>query len=83
MVDWERLTFARVRVLRELSDGRTFAELSNRLHVSRHTVVSTVRELRHFTGCEDSRALARWWRAHRQEWLTYCQTQAESHEPPE
>ena len=65
---WERVTFARMRVLRELDEGRTEREAAERLHISYERVRSHVEDLKDLTGCRSVRELARWWRANRDDW---------------
>jgi len=74
--EWERFTFARVRVLRELADGRTEREIGERNQVSYSGVRSTVEDLKSITGCGDVREMGRWWRENRAAWLAWCEHQA-------
>lgn len=74
--DWERITFARARVLREIADGRTEREVADRLQVAYSTGRSHVAELKGLTGSRDVRELGRWWRNHRSAWLAWCVAQA-------
>jgi DNA-binding CsgD family transcriptional regulator len=55
--EWERLTYARLRVLRELADGRTLSEIAERNQVSYDGVRSVVEDLKEITGCADVRAM--------------------------
>jgi hypothetical protein len=71
--DWQRLTFARVGLLRELADGRTLAEASLSLGISLGRVRSSVRDLKAITGCSSTRDLGRWWRVMHEEWLAQCE----------
>lgn len=65
---WERLTFARVRVLRELADGRSEREVAKRLQMTYNGTRSIVADLKAVTECHDVRELGRWWRASRSVW---------------
>lgn len=75
-IPWERLTFARVRLLRELEDRRTLHEVAELLGISYNGVRSCVNELKVITGCSDVRELGRWWRQFRGPWLAWCERQA-------
>ena len=74
--DWEWFTFARVRLLRDLADGRTEPEVARRLSMSYHSVRSQVEDLKAKTECESVRELGRWWRDHRCDWQAWCERQA-------
>ena len=67
----ERLTFSRVRVLRELAEGRTEREIAQRLQMTYNGVRSHVQDLKDLTGCRDVRELGRWWRRNGPRWLEW------------
>lgn len=70
--DWDRITFARARLLRELADGRTEREAAEALQMSYAGVRSCVEVLKEITGCRDVREMGRWWRANRALWRRWC-----------
>ena len=72
----ERFAFARVRVLRELADGRTEREIGERNQVSYAGFRSLVEDLKFITGCRDVWEMGRWWRENRASWLAGCEHQA-------
>jgi len=76
--NWERITFARARVLREIEDRRTEREIAGNLQMTYNGVRSQIDELKLITGCGDLRALGRWWRDNRDAWLAWCERQAGS-----
>jgi len=69
---WDRITFARARVLRELADGRTEREIAEKLTMSYSGVRSQVEVLKALTGCHDVREIGRWWRVNRESWRLWC-----------
>lgn len=73
---FERLTVARVRVLRELEDGRTEREIAARLCMTYHGVRSHVEDLKALTGCQNVRDLGRWWRLNRTAWHVWLAREA-------
>ncbi len=75
-VPWERLTVARVRILRELEDRRTEREIAERLLMTYNGVRSHVEDLKALTGCADVRALGRWWGDVRGDWLGWLAREA-------
>ena len=77
--DWERFTFARVRVLRELEDRHTAPEIAARLGMSTAGVRSHIQNLKGLTGSESIRDLGRWWAEHRLVWHGWCAKQAGIH----
>ncbi|HKS92836.1 MAG TPA: hypothetical protein VJQ83_12960 [Tepidiformaceae bacterium] len=81
-IDWERFTFARVRVLREIEARFTLQAVSDHLQLSYNTVRSYVEELKAMTGCSDVRELGRWWEEHRASWEVWCAEQARGSEGP-
>ena len=72
----ERLTFARVRVLRELAEGRTEREIAERLQMTYHGVRSHIEDLKDLTGCRDVRELGRRWRKNGPRWLEWVAGEA-------
>lgn len=75
-VDWELLTYTRVRVLRELADFKKEREIARELGVAYATVRSHVAHLKSLTGRSDIREMARWWRERGcAEWLEWCGSQ--------
>jgi hypothetical protein len=75
-IDWDRITFARARVLREIEDHRAEREIADKLQMTYNGVRSQIDELKSITGCSDLRALGRWWRDNRPAWLAWCDRQA-------
>lgn len=59
---YERLTSARVRVLREVADGYKVPEIAHRLGMTVNGVRSVIDDLRQRTGATDIAELGRWWR---------------------
>ena len=74
--DWERFTFARVRVLSGLADGSAERENVEHLGISFNAARRQVEDLKEFTGCAHVREIARWWRDNRERWLAWCAGQA-------
>lgn len=75
-IEWEWFTFARVRLLRELADGRTEPEVADRLKLSYHSVRGQVEDLKAKTGCDSVREVGRWWRENGVAWVEWCKRQA-------
>ncbi|MCL4232071.1 MAG: hypothetical protein KJ053_10845 [Dehalococcoidia bacterium] len=73
---WDRITFSRAKVLREIADSRTEREVAVGLQVAYTTVRSHIAELKGLTGCHDVREMGRWWRDNREDWLDWCKRQA-------
>jgi DNA-binding CsgD family transcriptional regulator len=59
---FERLTLARVRMLRELGEGYTATVIADRLGMTVNGVRSAVDDLRDITGIAESGEIGRWWR---------------------
>ncbi|MBK9343786.1 MAG: hypothetical protein IPN07_12315 [Dehalococcoidia bacterium] len=74
--DWAWFTFSRVRVLRELADGRSERDAAERLGIAYSSVRSVVEELKNKTGLHSVREIGRWWRGQAGEWLAWCAEQA-------
>ena len=73
---WERLTFSRIRVLRELADARSEREAALRLQMTFHGVRCVVAGLKEVIGCRDVRELGRWWRENRNDWYEFIGQEA-------
>ncbi len=74
--DWDSITCARARLLRELANGRTEREIGERLLMTYAGVRSQVEDLKNITGHRDVREIARWWRDNRADWMAWCGQQA-------
>ena len=74
--DWERVSFARARVLAGLEDQQTEQRIADALNVALSTVRSQVEELKAATGRGDVRELGKWWRQNGTAWLAWCERQA-------
>ena len=74
--DWDSITYARARLLRELADGRTEREIGERLLMTYAGARSLVEDLKTITGYRDVREIGRWWRDNRAVWVTWCGQQA-------
>lgn len=75
--DWDRFTFARVRVITAIEDRLTEHQAAERLDMTYNGLRSVVDELKAMTGCGDLRELGRWWAERREQWLEYCRQQTE------
>ena len=76
LIDWERISFARARVLAGLEDQQTEQQIADRLGVALTTVRSQVEVLKAATGCQDVKELGKWWREKRDTWTEWCVAQA-------
>lgn len=70
------VTVARLRVLGELADNRTEAEIAARLGMKYNTVRGIVAEIKNHTGLNDVREIGRWWRSERPKYVLWVAKQA-------
>ena len=75
-VDWARITYARVGVLRGLADSRSERQIADESGVAYSTVRSHVTTLKNLTGCRDIGEFARWWSLSAPEWHRWCAVHA-------
>lgn len=64
-----KVTVRRAEVLAGLADGRTRAEIAERIGISVNGVRSHIEDLKRIAECPSDRNLGRWWRENRLEWL--------------
>lgn len=68
-IDWERITIARARVLKELAHHRHERPAAEALNMTISGLRSHVRDLKDITGCESIDGLAEWWQRNGWRWL--------------
>ena len=73
---FERLTVRRVRILRQLAEGRTEPEIARETGVELSTVHSSIDELRDVVGEPSGRGLGRWWRENGADWAEWILAEA-------
>ena len=66
-VDWARITYVRVAVLRGLADNRSERQIADESGVAYSTIRSHVTTLKNLTG---------WWRLAAPEWHRWCAVHA-------
>lgn len=71
-----RITLRRARVLRLVAEDYSEREIAERLMLSLPGVRSHIEDLKRITGHSSKRALGRWWRSVRSEWVRYLADEA-------
>jgi len=59
---FQRLTWARIRICRELAEGYSQPKIAHRLGMSVYGVRSSIEDLRDITGISEASEIGRWWR---------------------
>jgi DNA-binding NarL/FixJ family response regulator len=70
------ITLRRAQVLRGLAEARSEREIADALSLTLAGVRSHVEDLKQITGERSTRELARWWQAHRQDWIEFLKREA-------
>jgi hypothetical protein len=69
---YEKLTFARVRVIALLADGKTIREVGSAIGCTYNGARSQVREIERILECASVAEVRGYWEKHGDAWPAYC-----------